>query len=70
MLKRQLAIAVAEENYSYAAQLRDSPMMQLYVEVQRLKAQGDLAAALDLQDEFDAAAASWDFGGRDIENTL
>lgn len=61
MLKRQLAIAISEEDYGQAAQLRDSPLMQLYTEVRNLKAAGDLAAALELQDEFDAAAAKWDF---------
>lgn len=68
MLKRQLAIAVAEEDYTQAAQLRDSPLMQLYLEVKNLKAAGDLAAALQLQDEFDAAAAKWDFGGSDVDS--
>ena len=67
MLKRELAIAVSEEDYVQAAQLRDSPLMQLYMEVQNLRAAGDLAAALELQDEFDAAAVKWDFGGSDVD---
>ena len=67
MLKRELAIAVSEEDYVQAAQLRDSPLMRLYMEVQNLRAAGDLAAALELQDEFNAAAAKWDFGGSDVD---
>lgn len=61
MIKRQLAIAIGEEDYVKAAQLRDSPLMQLYMEAKALKAAGDLAGALELQDEFDCAAANWDF---------
>jgi hypothetical protein len=69
MLKRELAIAISEEDYAQAAQLRDSPLMRLYMKVKKLKAAGDLAAALELQDEFDAAAAKWDFGSSSVNDS-
>ena len=60
MIKRSMAVAIAEENYKEAARLRDMPAMATYREIQELRAEGDLPAAIQLQDEL-AHQEPWSF---------
>lgn len=61
MVKKKMELAIAEENYSQAAKLRDSPVMLLYREIQHLKQTGDTRRASQLQRDLDDSASSWDF---------
>lgn len=65
MIKRSMRVAVAEENYVRAAQLRDHPVMVTYRHISLLRQSGRLVEAIKLQDELDAQAAEWRFA--DIE---
>lgn len=57
--KRLLAIATLEEDYERAAQLRDSPIMTMYRQIQELQSQEKVAEALSLQMQLDQQAAEW-----------
>ena len=61
MMKKKMAVAISEENYDQAAQLRDSPLMTLYREIQRHKQNGDTARAAQLQRDLDRSSSGWDF---------
>jgi hypothetical protein len=63
MVKRSMDVAIAEENYAYAAQLRDLPVMQMHKEIQELRRSGNLISAIQLQDELEARFAKWTFDG-------
>jgi hypothetical protein len=61
MIKRSMAVAVAEENYARAAQLRDHPAMLMYHQIALLRRSGCLLEAIQLQDELDRQTEGWDF---------
>jgi hypothetical protein len=64
MIKRSMAVAIAEENYSHAALLRDMPAFATYREIQAARLAGDDVAVLQLQDELESQAAEWTFDPR------
>lgn len=61
MMKKKMAVAISEENYGQAAQLRDSPLMSLYRQIRHLKQNGENARAAQLQRDLDDSSSSWDF---------
>jgi hypothetical protein len=61
MIKRQMRVAIAEEDYVKAAQLRDLPIMTMYHEIQQLRANGFAAEAQRLSDCLDAETSIWRF---------
>lgn len=61
MMKKKMAVAISEENYGQAAQLRDSPLMSLYRQIRHLKQNGEVSRASQLQRDLDDSSASWDF---------
>ncbi|GMH45227.1 hypothetical protein BSKO_13184 [Bryopsis sp. KO-2023] len=48
-LKREMAVAIAEEDYKTAARLRDHPYMQKYKRIQEHRAAGEHSEAAELQ---------------------
>jgi len=54
LLKRELGVAIAEEDYATAARLRDHPFMQIQSQIEEHMNQGRLTEAARLQDELAA----------------
>jgi UvrB/uvrC motif len=61
MIKRQMHVAVTEEDYGRAAELRDSHVMIMYSEIQKLRERGFPAEAKKLADCLDAETSIWSF---------
>lgn len=61
VVKRSIAVAAEEENYAYAAYLRDLPVMQLYKQMQEHRRKGELIEALDAEDRMAFMCEQWAF---------
>ena len=62
LLKRELDVALHEEDYAAAARLRDHPYLRLYAEVRSLRAAGQEAEAQDAEARLHALIRAQDGG--------
>ena len=59
-LKRELGVAITEEDYATAARIRDHPFMQMYTQMRRFETKGNVSQAVCLRQELDSLICKQD----------